>query len=203
MQTEARIAELFRREAAHRKALHGRLANQILGLGVLIQPEQLSYKAFQKRFGRSISVWAPKLVLSILTRKAESAGGQVIEFSTRTTALSQVCVCGEKHKKRLSERVHACECGVTAQRDLFSAYLARFVEDDDLQVFWPVSLGQVRNRSCGRLGNRQSQNNLQVEGLVLRPLAAIPATRVRAGRPRKLAPRSVSWTILPLRAWML
>ncbi len=133
-QTEARIAELFRREAAHRKALHGRLANQILGLGVLIQTEKLSYKAFQKRFGRSISVRAPKLFLSILTRKAESAGGQVIEFSTRTTALSQMCVCGKKHKKRLSERVHACECGVTAQRDLLSAYLARFVEDDALPV---------------------------------------------------------------------
>ena len=58
----------------------------------------------------------------------------MIEFSTRTTALSQRCVCGKKHKKRLSERVHACECGVTAQRDLFSAYLARFVEDDALQV---------------------------------------------------------------------
>ena len=202
VQTEARIAERFRREAAHRKALHGRLANQILGLGVLIQTEKLSYKAFQKRFGRSISIRAPKLFLSILTHKAESAGGQVIEFSTRTTALSQVCVCGKKHKKRLSERVHACECGVTAQRDLFSAYLARFVEDDALQVAkaresWPGAEPLLR------LGNRQSQNNLPVEGLVLRPLAAIPATRVRAGRPRKLAPRSVSWPILPLRAWML
>ena len=84
--TEALLKELFRREAAHRKALHGRLANQVLGLGVFIKTEKLSYKAFQKRFGRSISVRAPKLFLSILIRKAESAGGQVIEFSTRTTA---------------------------------------------------------------------------------------------------------------------
>jgi len=94
----------------------------------------LSYRAFQKRFGRSISVRAPKLFLTILTRKAESAGGQVIEFNPRTTALSQTCVCGQKHKKRLSERVHDCSCGVTMQRDLFSAYLARFVEHDALQV---------------------------------------------------------------------
>ncbi len=133
-QTNARLAELFRREAAYRRTLHGQLANQILRHGVTIKTEKLSYKAFQKRFGRSISVRAPKLFLTILTRKAESAGGQVIEFNTRTTALSQTCLCGQKHKKRLSERVHACDCGVTMQRDLFSAYLARFVEDDALQV---------------------------------------------------------------------
>ena len=42
-----------------------------------------------------------------------------------------------------------------------------------------------------------------VEALVPGPLAAIPGARVRVGRPRKFAPRSVSWTIPPLRAWML
>ncbi|MHB1612097.1 MAG: RNA-guided endonuclease TnpB family protein [Sulfobacillus sp.] len=133
-QTEARLAELSRREAAHRKTLHGQLANQILARGIHINTERLSYKAFQKRFGRSISVRAPKLFLTLLTRKAERAGGQIVEFNTRTTALSQVCLCSQKHKKRLSERIHACDCGVTMQRDLFSAYLARFVEDDALQV---------------------------------------------------------------------
>ncbi len=66
--------------------------------------------------------------------RAESAGGSVDEFSTRTTALSQVCLCGQKHKKRLSERVHSCDCGVRMQRDLFSAYLARHVKDNLLQV---------------------------------------------------------------------
>ncbi len=132
--TEARIRDLHRKEAAHRKTLHGQLAHRILAQGTIILTEKLSYKAFQKRWGRSISIRAPRLFLTILTRKAESAGGQVIEFNTRTTALSQTCLCGQKHKKRLSERVHTCECGVTMQRDLFSAYLARFVEDDALQV---------------------------------------------------------------------
>ncbi len=132
--TEARIRDLHRKEAAHRKTLHGQLAHRILAQGATILTEKLSYKAFQKRWGRSISIRAPRLFLTILTRKAESAGGQVIEFNTRTTALSQTCLCGQKHKKRLSERVHTCECGVIMQRDLFSAYLARFVEDDALQV---------------------------------------------------------------------
>jgi len=133
-QTETRLAENSRKEAAHRKTIHGQLANQFIAHGVVYQTEKLSYRAFQKRYGRSIGVRAPKLFLSILTRKAESAGGQVIEFNTYKTALSQTCLCGKKHKKRLSERVHTCDCGVTMQRDLFSAYLARFVEDNALQV---------------------------------------------------------------------
>jgi hypothetical protein len=33
-------------------------------------------------------------------------------------------------KKKLSERVHKCECGVVAQRDLYSAFLAKHIEPD-------------------------------------------------------------------------
>ena len=133
-ETQAELAELFRREAAHRKTLHGQMANRILAIGAAIHTEKLSYRGFQKLYGKSISVRAPRTFLSIVTRKAESADGKVIEFSTRTTALSQVCLCGQKHKKRLSERVHSCDCGVEMQRDLFSAYLARHVKDNLLQV---------------------------------------------------------------------
>ncbi len=133
-ETQAELAELFQREAAHRKTLHGQMANRIIAIGTDIHTEKLSYRGFQKLYGKSISVRAPRTFLSILTRKAESAGGKVIEFATRTTALSQVCVCGQKHKKRLSERVHACDCGATMQRDLFSAYLARHVKDNLLPV---------------------------------------------------------------------
>ncbi len=83
-QTEADLAERYRREAAHRTTSHGHFANQILARGATIHAERLSYKAFQKRFGRSIGVRASKGFLSILTRKAESAGGQVIEFNPWT-----------------------------------------------------------------------------------------------------------------------
>jgi len=132
--TQAELAELFRREAAHRKTLHGQMAHRIIAIGAHIHTEKLSYRGFQKLYGKSISVRAPRAFLSILTRKAESAGGKVIEFGTRTTALSQVCICGQKHKKRLCERVHICDCGVEMQRDLFSAYLAGHVKDNLLQV---------------------------------------------------------------------
>ena len=33
-------------------------------------------------------------------------------------------------KKPLRQRWHVCDCGVSAQRDLYSAYLARFVNPD-------------------------------------------------------------------------
>jgi putative transposase len=52
--TDARLAELHRQLAAHRQSLHGQLVNDILALGDQIYLEQLSYRAFQRRFGRSV-----------------------------------------------------------------------------------------------------------------------------------------------------
>ncbi len=119
------LAERLRRESAHRKTRHGRLANRVLALGRVIKTEQLSCRALQRQYGRSVSARVPGMFLSILRRKAESAGGRVIEFPTRTTTLSQVCHgCGAIKKKPRSQRIHACECGVEMQRDLYSAFLA-------------------------------------------------------------------------------
>jgi putative transposase len=130
-QTEDKLAELFRREAAHRKTLHGQLANRILAMGRIVKTEKISYRAMQQRYGKSVGVRAPGMFLAILRRKAESAGGKVIEFSTYRTKLSQVCHgCGAVKKKPLSLRIHSCECGVEMQRDLYSAFLARCVGDD-------------------------------------------------------------------------
>ncbi|MDJ0715711.1 MAG: hypothetical protein QNJ54_16010 [Prochloraceae cyanobacterium] len=62
---------------------------------------------------------------------AESANGSFQKFSTRNTALSQTHLSGERIKKPLSQRVHRDATGVLMHRDLFSAYLARFVNQDD------------------------------------------------------------------------
>ena len=59
-----------------RRTLHGQMANQILVHGVTIKTEKLSCKTVQKMFGRSIRVRAPKVLVTILTCKAESAGGR-------------------------------------------------------------------------------------------------------------------------------
>ena len=128
-------AELNRKMAATRKAAHGELANKVLSVGNVIKTEKLSYVAFQKNYGRSVGFRAPGMFVDMLKRKAESAGGKVIEFNTKTTKLSQSCHCGEQKKKQLKDRWHHCEaCGVKAQRDLYSSFLARFVDDNRLDT---------------------------------------------------------------------
>lgn len=130
LKTTASKANLEWKLAAHRKSLHGQLAHEILSLSNVIKLEKLSYKAFQKLFGKSVGKRAPGMFVSHLKRLAESADVQVVEFPTHSTKLSQTCQCGRVKKKRLSERVHQCECGVLAQRDLYSAFLSRFVDPE-------------------------------------------------------------------------
>jgi transposase len=121
---------LERKLAAHRKSLHGELVNEILRTGDAIKLEKLSYRAFQKLYGKSVTKRAPGMFVSHLRSKAERAGGQVIEIPTYSTKLSQTCQCGRVKKKSLCERIHQCECGVVAQRDLYSALLAKHIEPD-------------------------------------------------------------------------
>jgi putative transposase len=128
-QTQARLANRQRRLAAHHKSLHGHLAHQILRQGSMFLLEKVSYRAWQRRYGRSIQRRAPGTFVQIVTRLAGRAGGTIITVPTRTTKLSQTCHCGRVKKKPLSLRVHACPaCGLQMQRDLYSAYLIRFVD---------------------------------------------------------------------------
>jgi hypothetical protein len=126
--TKTRVAELHRRLAGHRKALHGALANRLFAQGVDIACEKLDYVAWQKNFPRSVRDRAPGLFAQVIRRKAESVGGdRLYEFNPNTTALSQTCLCGNRKKKPLSQRLHRCGCGITEDRDLFSAYLGLHV----------------------------------------------------------------------------
>jgi putative transposase len=127
-QTIVDLADAQRRLAEHRRSLHGNLANRILGQGITIKTERISYRAFQRAFGRSVSRRAPGTFMTMLTRKAGSAGGQVIEVNTWSTALSQTCICGGRERKPLSQRVHVCGCGVVADRDMLAGFLVRHVD---------------------------------------------------------------------------
>ncbi len=69
-QTLDGLAELHRREAAHRKTLHGQLANRVLTMGRVIKLEKITYRSYQRRFGRSVSLCAPGTFVAILRRKA-------------------------------------------------------------------------------------------------------------------------------------
>jgi hypothetical protein len=122
------VAEEHRRLGEHRKTLHGAMANRLLSHGAEVACEKLNYVSWQKNFPRSVRDRAPGLLVEVMRRKAESAGGQgLYEFNTTTTALSQTCLCGNREKKQLSQRVHRCGCGITEHRDLFSAYLGLHV----------------------------------------------------------------------------
>jgi hypothetical protein len=108
--------------------LHGALANRLLAHGADIACEKLDYVSWQKNFPRSVRDRAPGMLVQTIRRKAESAGGdRLFEYNPTTTALSQTCLCGDRKKKPLSQRVHSCGCGITEHRDLFSAYLGLHV----------------------------------------------------------------------------
>jgi hypothetical protein len=126
--TTTRVAELHRRLAEHRKTLHGGLANRLFAHGADIACEKLDYGAWQKNFPRSVRDRAPGSLVEMIRRKAASAGGErLYEYNPNTTALSQTCLCGNREKKPLSQRVHRCGCGIREHRDLFSAYLGLHV----------------------------------------------------------------------------
>jgi hypothetical protein len=67
-----------------------------------------------------------------LKRECEATGGMLSRAGTRSTALSQHCLCGARVTKTLAQRTHDCpHCGLQADRDAISAMLAACVKLDD------------------------------------------------------------------------
>ena len=132
-ETERKLAEVRRKQREYRRSLHGQLINEILRMGDVVKLEKLSYRAFQRMFGKSVSVQAPGMFVARLRQKMHDYGGLVDEFSTYQTKLSQVDhKTGEYTKKPLSQRWHKFDDGERVQRDLYSAFLAACVEDGQL-----------------------------------------------------------------------
>jgi hypothetical protein len=128
--TRRRKAEQERKLAAHRKSLHGCKVHAIVAVGNTIILEKISFKAWQKQYGKSVGMRAPGMFVEQLRRTVASTGGTLIEVSTRSTKLSQFCHgCGRHIKKSLSQRWHHCACGIgPVQRDLYSAFLAAYLD---------------------------------------------------------------------------
>jgi transposase len=190
-------ANLERKLSRHRKSLHGELVNDILRTGDVFKLEKLSYRAFQKLYGKSVGKRAPGMFVSHLKNKAERAGGQVVEIPTYSTKLSQTCQCGRVKKKTLKQRVHSCECGITTQRDLYSAFLAKHIEPGTfvlqvsqlledwqsaelrLQAAWRIATetqpatGRIRSSSFGRCP--------EVERVAAEVLTEVPKSRDAVG----------------------
>jgi putative transposase len=151
----SRRRERERRLAAERKRAHGELANRIVGQGTTVKTEKLSYKAWQRQYGRSAKVRGAGMFVGILHNKLKAASGELIEFGTRYTCLSQLDhIDGTLAKKPLSQRYHEFSDGKRVGRDLYSAFLARFVEADRLDAsqaarVWPGAEAFLRVASDG------------------------------------------------------
>ena len=132
--TRRRKATRERKLAAQRKSLHGRHVHEVVAVGNTVILEKISYKAWQKQYGRSVGLRAPGMFIELLRRTVASTGGILIEVPTRTAKLSQFCHgCGRCLKKPLSQRWHHCPCGVgPVQRDLYAAFLASTLSADHL-----------------------------------------------------------------------
>ena len=76
--TRRRKATRERRLAAQRKSLHGRKAHEIVAVGNTIITEKLSYKAWQKQFGRSVGLRAPGMFVAQLRRTVARTGGTLL-----------------------------------------------------------------------------------------------------------------------------
>ena len=128
-----RKATRERKLAAHRKSLHGRLVHEIVATGNTVITEKLSYRAWQKQFGKSVGLRAPGMFMELLRRTVASTGGTLLEVPTHRTKLSQFCHgCGQFVPKRLWQRWHECPCGIgSIQRDLYSAFLAAYLDPAD------------------------------------------------------------------------
>jgi hypothetical protein len=129
-----RKAAKERKLTAYRKSLHGKMVHEILAVGNTVILEKLSYKAWQKQYGRSVGLRAPGMFVAHLKRTVASTGGILLEVPTRQAKLSQFCHgCGAYVKKPLSQRLHQCPCGIgPVQRDLYSAFLAAYLSADRL-----------------------------------------------------------------------
>jgi hypothetical protein len=72
--TRRRKATRERRLSAHRKSLHGRKAHEIVAVGNTIIMERLSYKAWQKQYGKSVGLRAPGMFVEMLRRTGAAPG---------------------------------------------------------------------------------------------------------------------------------
>ncbi|MDB4960362.1 MAG: hypothetical protein JWP01_361 [Myxococcales bacterium] len=96
--------------------------------------EDCDLRTWARRWGRRLAAFTPGTLVSALEREAGAVAtmagiiGGVARASTRTTALSQHCLCGARVAKLLGERTHACTvCGLRGDRDAVSATLGACV----------------------------------------------------------------------------
>ncbi|HTS31409.1 MAG TPA: hypothetical protein VMH81_36300 [Bryobacteraceae bacterium] len=110
----------------------------VLWHGLWFAVEACNLSAWARLWGRALHAFSPGTLLAAIKREAAAAATQAclaagfLQASTRETALSQHCLCGQRVEKTLSERTHYCpRCGLAGDRDAISATLAAFLVFED------------------------------------------------------------------------
>jgi hypothetical protein len=100
--------------------------------GNTITIEDCSISTWSRLWGKRIALFSPGMLVAALARECAATGGTLHKAGTRSTGLSQHCLCGARVAKTLAQRTHACpHCGLRADRDITSAALAACVELTD------------------------------------------------------------------------
>jgi hypothetical protein len=112
-----------------KQARAGEVAARIVAThGNTVTVEDCSISNWARLWGKRIALFSPGMLVAGLKRECEATGGRLSRASTRSTALSQHCLCGARARKTLAQRTHDCpDCGLHGDRDIVSAALAACV----------------------------------------------------------------------------
>ena len=100
--------------------------------GNAITIEDINISTWARLWGKRIQLFSPGMLISVLAMECRAAGGKFHRVGTRSTAMSQHCLCGQRVLKTLAQRTHDCvHCGLRADRDVVSAFLAACVDVAD------------------------------------------------------------------------
>jgi putative transposase-like DNA-binding protein len=125
--TEARGAGQAKRDRAADIA-----ARIVANHGHNITVEDCSISTWARLWGKRIQQFSPGMLVTALAAECAAAGGRLHRVGTRSTALSQHCLCGARVPNPLAQRTHECpHCGLVIDRDIASAMLAACVDLTD------------------------------------------------------------------------
>jgi len=143
------LREGRRKEAARRKSARGYLVNTLIRLGSEFRVEANSFSFFRRLFGKSSNRAAPGLFVALLRRRCGELR-KPLWFVPTSLRLSRTCHgCGRVARKGLGDRIHACACGVIAQRDVYAAWLATFANHDPSGSSWVLDIDRARKAWSG------------------------------------------------------
>jgi hypothetical protein len=171
-------------------------------MGGQVAIEDNSYKTWQRSgYGARMLLTTPGMVKARIARESKILEGSFTLLDQSEHCLSQYCLCGSRVKKPRGQEWHSCkECGLgltrlppghVIHRDLYSAFLARLVQEHSVVSLHAGELntGQYREQclSLCTLPYAELRDKGHAHQTILAPLARAGEQNC-ASRPTKQAP---------------